>query len=416
MTTTPVSLTYASVVSLDTIRIMLANAALNALEVKASDIKITSYKIEAKAKASGIACASGKFGDAETKQFVAGAAKATGVAVNDVAVTDVADCKSRRRLESNVDVGAVQATHRRRLSASTTVDYKVSTTDASVGASMAKAMNDPKKFAAELVKQVNLAPGPLTLNATDVAKNAVVPEVTTEIKYEVQVKDADAAKSVIAVTSDVTKMTAVANDAKVDGTPSIPSVKAEALIGDQSPSSLVAVANNPLPEQTSETPVGAIVGGIVGALALFLCICICCAPGKFADSMRDALAMGRVCCGDGTDKLPFEKDTAADTNDAFDLEVNDSEHQQARPSDSSAHDLYWHDPKTANLVASHDTVPNNSEYTRTGVTNRATTPPRRERARSSTPRRHLLYTVYANSRPPGYSCSYRTTLIIISFD
>ena len=33
--------------------------------------------------------------------------------------------------------------------------------------------------------------------------------------------------------------------------------------------------------------------------------------------MRDALGMGRVCCaGDGTDKLLFEKDTAADTNDA----------------------------------------------------------------------------------------------------
>jgi len=271
-------------------------------DFKASDIKITSYKIEAKAKASGIACASGKFGDAEEKQFVAGAAKATGVAVNDVEVKNVADCKSRRRLESNVDVGAVQATHRRRLSASTTIDYVVSTEDASVGASMAKAMNDPKKFAAELVKQVNAAPGPLTLNATDVAKNAVVPEVTTEIKYEVKVKDADAAKSVSAVTSDVTKMTAVANQAAVPGTPQIPEVKAESSIGVPLP--------DDTPEETSEVPIGAIVGIIFGGLVVFLVMCICCAPGRCADSMRDSIGIGRVCCGD--DEMPVSSTSGKD--------------------------------------------------------------------------------------------------------
>jgi len=294
-------LTAGGAVSTDTFAAALAKQLGG--DFKASDIKITSYKIEAKAKASGIACASGKFGDAETKQFVAGAAKATGVAVNDVAVTDVADCKSRRRLESNVDVGAVQATHRRRLSASTTVDYKVSTTDASVGASMAKAMNDPKKFAAELVKQVNLAPGPLTLNATDVAKNAVVPEVTTEIKYEVKVKDADAAKSVSAVTSDVTKMIAVADEAAVPGTPQITEAKAESLIG-------VPLPDDTPEEETSEVPIGAILGGIVGGLVVFLGMCICCAPGKCADSMRDSIGIGRVCCGD--DEMPVSSGSGKD--------------------------------------------------------------------------------------------------------
>merc|ERR1712028_23482 len=208
----------------------------------------------------------GKFGDAETKQFVAGAAKATGVAV-----TDVADCKSRRRLESNVDVGAVQATHRRRLSASTTVDYKVSTTDASVGASMAKAMNDPKKFAAELVKQVNAAPGPLTLNATDVAKHGVVPEVTTEIKYEVTVKDSDAAKAVGKVTGDATKMTTVANDAAVDGTPKIDTVKAENNQEAEKPVAPVASATTAAESGGSGAVIGIVVAVIVigGAAAFF---------------------------------------------------------------------------------------------------------------------------------------------------
>merc|ERR1711881_595084 len=101
------------------------------------------------------------------------------------------------------------------------------------------------------------------------------------IKYEVKVKDADAAKSVSAVTSDV---------------------KAESSIGVPLP--------DDTPEETSEVPIGAIVGIIFGGLVVFLVMCICCAPGRCADSMRDSIGIGRVCCGD--DEMPVSSTSGKD--------------------------------------------------------------------------------------------------------
>jgi hypothetical protein len=196
-------------------------------DVKISDIKVTSYKIEAKAKASGIACsAGGKFEQKAKDQFIKGVANVTKTKVEDVTITTVAECTSRRRLTGDELTGDVGKTHRRRLATTrTTIDYVVSTEDASVGASMAKNMNNPVAFAKLLVDGVNAAGTALTLDPSDVITPK--PEVETEIKYEVMVKDSDAAKAVGKVTGDATKMTTVANDAAVDGTPKIDMVKAE---------------------------------------------------------------------------------------------------------------------------------------------------------------------------------------------
>eukprot|EP01048_Picozoa_sp_COSAG05_P005415 COSAG05_NODE_320_length_11481_cov_32.028730_6_plen_1282_part_00 len=264
--------------------------------IKASDITVTEYKIEAEATASGIACPAGGFLQAARTQFIKGVAAVTGTAVSDVGITTVKACSGRRRLEGG------EPTYRRRLASSTSIDYKVSTTNATAGAAMAVAMNSPTTFAKDLVSSVNAAGTLLKLNASDVTTPK--PKVSTIIKYEVKVKDAATAQSVSAVTKDATKMTAVANTAVVKGTPVISGVVAEASIGTPLPDTAATVDDD-------EAPIGAIVGGAVGGVILLCMMFICCAPGQCATSMRDKIGIGRACFGD--DEAPVASETGKDT-------------------------------------------------------------------------------------------------------
>ena len=112
-----------------------------------------------------------------------------------------------------------------------TIDYAVTTTDQAAATNLAEAMSDSVAFADILVANVNSAGSAIShLNASDVTSSE--PDFTTSIDFTVSVASADASSSVslentvVATTTDTSSMAALADSAKVPGTPAITTVTA----------------------------------------------------------------------------------------------------------------------------------------------------------------------------------------------
>jgi hypothetical protein len=186
-----------------------------------SRVKITAFEQKAEASAT-LPGTAADFDIAAQTQFKQGVATSAQVNVNDVAITKITDSSSRRRLWklTSPPSGPISgAEARRRLAVSgVKLDYAVTVTDAAKAATVASTMSDPAGFSKTLGTYL------------DVNVTVTQPTVTTKLEYTVEIQAAalgstqssgELASSVINTLSDATALTALANSARVSGTPTI---------------------------------------------------------------------------------------------------------------------------------------------------------------------------------------------------